>query len=992
MPAITIVRSGGNVMMLALVVVLALLCCQASAEPIYLNSGELALTVDGDTGAVREASVGRRRCGSDEDTGGSGFGIADRAAGGHYVAVRCTVTPREDGALFEGEAEGVRLRAEFAWGEAGLAPVRVHVADTTGRDRAISLRFALPVDLDGWSFGRSLDRSTAIVPGVQYDNASRCAVGTGRLDLWPVTAISRQDATLALSVPMDEPCVYHVGYDAAEGCFYIAFDLALTELSRARPRQAEVSFGVHGTANGWGLRAALEAYYRCYPHLFERRTERAGGWFAWGDVLAIDPPICDFGLTFHEGPGTAEAKDHNRALGILTFPYIEPGMFQLHFGDFDHQPSREEIMERLEGYAAEADAEAATSKSTDPYGNVKQMCRAILSAGCRDANGDLVIGAVGQYPWVAGSRWAAQFPLILDPEIPGGAADLYLRWVEKNVPSDQWGDGQYLDSYSAHVTKVDYDPAHLATAAHPLSFDPQTFAPCQLMAVPMFGYVGKLREQLAPFGKLILVNAYGHNAPFPFHQFDVLGKEHWMSPSGRLFERYRALAYHKPVTDLPSSEPADNEFLEECLVYDIFPGGYGRGEWGQEKMRPTYRRVVPLLRLLDHLGWQPVPWARSSAAEAKVERYGPATDATGLVCYAIYNPYAPQVIELDIHKPEVGIPREAWCEELLRDRPLSWEEDGETLSVSLGLGPRETALVAIGNAAGHLALLRWLSADRLADARLCAIEWQLREGEEHPLRARLDGGELDATALRRMADGIETPEHPINGRLAELLTDAAGLLHRADEASPREPQVVRAPEAQPAGARLPWRETFDTLDPTRWSFGDEHPGVEVKDGQLLLTLAGNLRSVALRSKEPFDFGARPLEFRFRSQYNHAGHQWYLMQSFQLMPTASGGSDDFIHIRMDPRVNVRVENGEAPATNWQRTLTDWVSFAPNQPHEAVLRIDKSTFRLTIDGKDCGSGLHELRFGLGYIHLGLYSGHGGHGDVCSFDEIEVREAAE
>ena len=66
--------------------------------------------------------------------------------------------------------------------------------------------------------------------------------------------------------------------------------------------------------------------------------------------------------------------------------------------------------------------------------------------------------------------------------------------------------------------------------------------------------------------------------------------------------------------------------------------------------------------------------------------------------------------------------------------------------------------------------------------------------------------------------------------------------------------------------------------------------------------------------------------------------------------------------------------------------------PENQVEAILRIDKRAFRLTIDGKECASGAHELRFGLGYIDLGLYSGHGGHGDVCSFDEIEVREAPE
>jgi hypothetical protein len=202
---------------------------------------------------------------------------------------------------------------------------------------------------------------------------------------------------------------------------------------------------------------------------------------------------------------------------------------------------------------------------------------------------------------------------------------------------------------------------------------------------------------------------------------------------------------------------------------------------------------------------------------------------------------------------------------------------------------------------------------------------------------------------------------------------------------------VPIPEQAAAGAELPWLETFDSLDPQRWSGDLDADGVSCEGGELRLELTGNSRGLSLRSTEPFDFGTRPLEFRYRFTYNHAGHEWYLMQSFRLLPTASGTADDFLHIRCDPRLQIRVENGDAPATNWQRTLTDWRGFAPDRSHEAVLVIDTHAYRLTIDGIECGSGPHELGFAQAYIDIGLYSGHGGHGDTCSFDEIEVRAAA-
>ena len=181
-----------------------------------------------------------------------------------------------------------------------------------------------------------------------------------------------------------------------------------------------------------------------------------------------------------------------------------------------------------------------------------------------------------------------------------------------------WGEGRYLDSFSAHVDRLDYAPEHLAHSTLPLAWQADAEAPggfrvCQPVAAATFAYANGLRALMDAHGKLILVNQFGHGAPCPFHVFDCLGKEYWVSGAGRLLQRYRAVSQHKVVSNLPSDKPIPDTALREFLVYGVFPGGYGRGDWGQEQMRAAYRRVLPLLRLEHRLRWEPVPHARAQS-------------------------------------------------------------------------------------------------------------------------------------------------------------------------------------------------------------------------------------------------------------------------------------------------------------------------------------------------------------------------------------------
>ena len=961
---------------------LSLLVGAGAAWAHTASGGALGLTIDDTTGRVSRIELAGESVVAASAVAASGFAVADWATDKTYRPVPMR---RGDDGSWQGQQDGFQITATIA-GLDGAIDVRGEVADVSAADRSLSLRFGLPVAAEGWQWSSDLDRRLPIVGAGSYTNGVSIRVGSGRLDLWPLSAISNDRATLALATRIDEPAICHGRYEGTDQLLSLTFDVALTELARKSPRRARFHFAILAADTPFGMRSGLGEYYRVWPDLFVKRTDLMGGWFAWGDILHLGPPLSDFGLMFHEGP-TSEGHASDPRLGIPRYPYIEPGMFQLHFGDLDHRPDREEIMQRLREYAADCDDAGKMAQLSERDRWNRKMSRAILVSGIRDPEGEIVIAAVGQYGWVAGSRWAAQFPLLLDPDIEHGAAATYLEAMRDRVPRDDWGEGRYLDSYSAHIRSVDYAPEHLAVADFPPTFDAEN-RPCQLMAIPMFEYVEALGRLLDEHGKTILVNAYGHGAPFPFHRFDVLGKEHWAAASGGLFQRYRAMAYQKVVTDLPSNEPIDAQYIEEFLVYDIFPGGYGRGDWGQEKMRLDYRRVIPLLRLLHRLGWQPVTHATTPRREVKIERYG---GPEGPVCLVVHNPWGGKLVEVAVDARALGLGPKAQCEELIRGDPIQWQHAGDELRLTVALGPRQTALVALGENEARARLYELLATDKLNDVAFCVKEWPLREDGAHPRAAALTGApKLAPDGLRTLAGELAPADHALNARMRELLTEAADLKGRG--ASPptlASAAELAAPEAEPAGAKLPWKETFDRLDAERWTFKEDHPGLEVRDGKLVMRLPENATSIGLSCKEPFDFGARPIELRYKFQFNHAGHQWYLMQSVRLAPTLTGGAGDYLHIRCDPGLRMRLENGLTPATDYKWSLTPYQAYETNVPHEVVLHLDGERLRMWIDDKLHGEGQHGLGFTLGYLSLGLYSGHRGHGDECWFDDLEASE---
>ena len=685
----------------------------------------------------------------------------------------------------------------------------------------------------------------------------------------------------------------------------------------------------------------------------------------------------------------AALREHTVALAGKTFPYIEPLMYQLPMGDLDRQPTREEIERRLEMWSRPLNPRPKAHRGDYDF----TRCAATLASGLRDPDGKLCIAQIGQYNWIAGAKWAAQLPLNLDPEIPGGAGELDLTQLRKEWTDPHWGDGRYLDSFSAHTNRADYSVEHMTTADFPPTWTvdaaaPAGWRPCMPLAVSAFEYANALRKMHDETGRLILVNQYGHSDPCPFHIFDCLGKEHWVPGAGQLLQRYRVVSYQKVVSDLPSPEPLTPAELREFLLTGVFPGGYGDPGWGQNEMRATYRKIIPLLRLQHQLGWAPVPWARSEQRGVLIERFGGMDKPLAL---AVLNRLEPRIVEFDIDTARVGGAQDAWLREMLDDSPLDWSWDAGRLRVRVGMASGETKLLIVGNAAVHAQVAKTLLADRLRDARRCAAEYGLREKKEHPLLAELatlPSSDITPDSLVALAARV-AGQSVLDRRIAELLREAAPW---AQTPTPRQLQPVAAPAINQVAEGLPWSEDFSAgLDAERWTLPRKNPHgrLEVKDGRLEVELSPQETSLSLHTQRTFDFGTRPLEFTWMFQFNHGGHPFYLMQGVKLAP-AAGGGDDFLHVRVNPGIQVRLENGDTPASNYQYSLTPYVKLPTNAPHRVRLLLDATRYRLELDDKLLGEGAHDLGFTRAAIHLSVSTGHRGHGDVVWWDDFAVRPA--
>lgn len=598
------------------------------------------------------------------------------------------------------------------------------VRDTTGKDRAIVLAFALPLDATNWQWWDNL-RSTRQINGkVATHYTATIRYGTrGEHSPYPFCAVNSEETGIALGIPLDLPVIHRFVYDAAQKVLRLEWDFGLSPDGGTRikgngtgERQVSTAifrFSVYTLDEPrWGMRAAADKFYRLFPESFRVRVKRFGIWMPFTDIAKI-ADFEDFGFAYHEG---AQNPDFNRRHGFYNFPYVEP--WSAWFFLPPDAPT-DLTVEQLFAYP----------NKREQHPNLAEI---VKTCGVQDEQGrySLRVWKTDPVHW-AGGQTLYNFLVNADPDIAKGegqraageatkakAMDETLR----TVLADERLDGVYFDGFGEWVMpNENYRRDHWRVADFPLTFSWRTKRPTQLAAFGIYEYLASAAEQLHAAGKLVMANGFGYGFPFHAHWVDVGGNEiQWTRQRDdfAFFDYRRVLASRKPYLPL-NNEFFDREFTADvaedyfrwALFYGFPPSCFapGAGAFGNywdtpefhNRDRHLFRRYVPLIVRLCESGWEPITQAWTDNEGVLVERFGRWSD--GNLHFTLHNATdRMQNVRLFVDAAKLGMRERdlqnltVWVLTDMKPFPFAvGETKWSRLTVLLAgtLAPRETALL-----------------------------------------------------------------------------------------------------------------------------------------------------------------------------------------------------------------------------------------------------------------------------------------------------------
>ena len=172
----------------------------------------------------------------------------------------------------------------------------VGLSDTTGKDRALTLAYVLP--LSGEEVIWHADpRSNVVVRAdmrILGNFYSVRDVGRRALSRHPFVAVSGKGMQpTAIGIDVEYPAFYRVAVDPGLNVAYIAWDVGFVK-GKQSARFKFVRFGFDGKH---GFRGALETYQSLYPANWEVRVKRQGSILSFTNASKI-PDCEDFGFRF----------------------------------------------------------------------------------------------------------------------------------------------------------------------------------------------------------------------------------------------------------------------------------------------------------------------------------------------------------------------------------------------------------------------------------------------------------------------------------------------------------------------------------------------------------------------------------------------------------------------------------------------------------------------------------------------------------------------
>jgi hypothetical protein len=623
------------------------------------------------------------------DSSVEGFQVRDVAAGSDFVRI-------------EREALGLKLdyRRESVHGAEILD---VTLSDVSGKDRAVTLVYAVPAPLSiddrsaqpidttvlAIRVSRWLDgsrTSTKLESNREYMDAGHFHAGAnGRLARYPLAAVADDRSGVALGIDMTYPAFFRIGYNAGTAELFLAYDLGLCPEKPV----AHLRFCRYGFDATWGFRGALARYYEIFPEAFRCRTPEQGLWMPFAAISKVKGWE-DFGFKFKEGNDETEWDDRH---GILTFHYTEPMTWWMPMAKSGPR-THETAIAAARQLAGKGNAEA----------------KALFTSGYQNEAGEIPAQLLDT-PWCNGAVWSMNSM----PGIPGEVTDFKNKWNPR-ISDQLYGpkrhgdlDGEYIDSCEGYVTdELDFRRSHFSAARSPLVFSPDTHRPAIFRGLVAWEYARAIAGDIHGMGKLMMANGVPTQLCWLVPLVDVAGTEtDWnsggtwrpMSDADLLYRR--ALCKGKPYCFLMNTQferfphAVVEKYMKRCLAYGMFPGFFSHnaseGHYFSrpelyDRDRPLFQQYVPLCKRVAEAGWEPIPGARSEDPRVYVERFG-----AGSSWYLTVFNDSPDRRTTTITLDRAPSDSSGSSRELVRGGRVTWEH-GKT---PLALDPEDVAVLEI---------------------------------------------------------------------------------------------------------------------------------------------------------------------------------------------------------------------------------------------------------------------------------------------------------
>jgi len=556
-----------------------------------------------------------------------------------YRPMTGTLQTVKDGVTFTGALPGAGLSLEATL-HGGGEYLRVDgvVSDTTDRDRAVGVKFALPADLQGWRWYDDTEESREISGDNLYQNTYRCQAGIGVCSIYPWSAMSGPRGGLSLALPLSQgPRVFLLQHDQREPETSVTFFFGLTVASEKNPSRAPFSFILYRHDPAWGMRSVLDRYYRFFPESFARRVDREA-YLNYVNLERFDPAT-------HQVARYPDASDFGEGYRFLFHMHgyycskVMPTVTRT-------MPTDEEVRAFLPNIEAPSGAppggwqpslelvkkllyDASWVPTTElfkmlPYDEFGKLRYNLIYPP-----GPVPTGQPPRY------NWGLEFCMNYDPDLSPFIREysrLALAEYAEDPGRQPWDAMMDVDGIEG-LRGLDYRREHFRTTLLPLTFGKVN---CQVSILNiMWDFLEKAWWPLSKEYKVVIhgnTNEYGQVFNAPYVDLSMCEFDWDCGNPGRLERFLRAINHTKPwrfcrILNAPGSGQDENSpqnmhrMFRRGLAYAIFPALYSLNA---EPYREEYRQYVPAIEELSAAGWEPIPYARATQGVV-TERYGAAT-------------------------------------------------------------------------------------------------------------------------------------------------------------------------------------------------------------------------------------------------------------------------------------------------------------------------------------------------------------------------------